>query len=82
MEDDQAMPGWMSELMTGLQYVDFLLEGEDLLVVVRAGYRGANCYHNSNRILFQRVVNWRAYLDGGGKGEEEGGHQPWKVTAA
>jgi hypothetical protein len=47
---------------TGFHYVDFELDGDDLACLVRTAYRGANSFHNSNRITFHRVVNWRQYL--------------------
>jgi hypothetical protein len=58
LSDDTGIPAWSSELFTGFQYVDWLFSGADILAVIRAGYRGANAYHNSNRILFSRVKNW------------------------
>lgn len=62
MTDDSGQPSWMSQLMTGFQYVDWQFDGKDLIAAVRAGYRGSQCYHNSNRLLFQRVVDWRRFL--------------------
>jgi hypothetical protein len=62
MTDDSALPSWLSELLTGFQYVDWQFDGNDIIAAVRASYRGAQTYHNSNRILFQRLVNWRDYL--------------------
>jgi hypothetical protein len=59
MTDDTGSPEWMSQLMTGFQYVDWQFQGNDIIAAVRAGYRGSQCYHNSNRILFQRIVDWR-----------------------
>jgi hypothetical protein len=60
MQDDTGMPQWMRELQVGFQYVDFQFDGEDIVTAVRASYRGAQTYHNSNRILSQRIVGWRA----------------------
>jgi hypothetical protein len=57
----------MSYAYTGFQYADFRFDGtggEDLVAVVRTGYRGANTFHNSNRITFKRIENWRALLTG------------------
>jgi len=61
MSDDSALPAWLSELLTGFQYVDWQFDGDDIIAAVRASYRGAQTYHNSNRILFQRLSNWRQY---------------------
>jgi hypothetical protein len=68
LADDTAQPAWLSELMTGFQYADFIQEGGDLLAAVRAAYRGAQNYHNSNRILFVRVAGWAGRGGGGGAG--------------
>jgi len=62
MSDDSALPSWLSELLTGFQYVDWQFDGDDIIAAVRTSYRGAQTYHNSNRILFQRIVNWREYM--------------------
>jgi hypothetical protein len=60
--DDTGIPKWTSELFTGFQYVDFQFIDGDIIAAVRSAYRGANAYHNSNRILFTRVANWRSRL--------------------
>lgn len=61
MSDDTGLAEWQRQLLTGFQYVDWQFDGADLIAVVRAGYRGAECYHNSNRELFQRLVGWRSW---------------------
>ena len=65
MSDDAAFPEWASQLWTGFQYVDFQFDGNDLITAVRAAYRGAANYHNSNRLLHQRITNWRVRAAGG-----------------
>ena len=60
LADDTGIPAFMSELLTGFQYVDWQFDGPDIIYNARAGYRGANNYHNSNRHLFGVVENWRA----------------------
>lgn len=62
LADDTGSPGWISEIFTGFQYVDWQFDGPDIIAAVRAAYRGADCYHNSNRILFQRLGQWQAML--------------------
>ncbi len=65
LEDDTGFQPWSSELFTGFQYVDWQFDGgdgDDLIASVRAAYRGANAYHNSNRHLFVRVNDWRSLL--------------------
>ena len=62
MSDDSGSPEWLRQIFTGFQYVDWQFDGEDIIAAVRAAYRGADCYHNSNRILFQRIVQWKRFL--------------------
>jgi hypothetical protein len=62
LSDDTGLPSFLSELLTGFQYVDWVFDGEDILYAVRAAYRGGNQYHNSNRILFGRILRWRSLL--------------------
>lgn len=67
MQDDTAQPSWMSQLMTGFQYADWQFDGSggsDIVTAVRTSYRGAQSYHNSNRILHQRISNWRHLIPG------------------
>ena len=44
----------------GFQYVDFEMEGEDLIYLCRTALNGANSYHNSNYITFHRIPGFRA----------------------
>lgn len=43
---------------TGFHYVDWVFDGEDILYAVRSGYRGANSYHNANRITFKKILGF------------------------
>lgn len=72
LNDDTGVPPFLSEMLTGFQYVDwdFDANGQDLLLAVRASYRGANNYHNANRLLFKRVENWRNLLQVEGSGKK------------
>jgi hypothetical protein len=45
---------------TGFHYVDWVFDGADILYSVRAGYRGANSYHNANRLVVKRVEGFAA----------------------
>ncbi|UJR16662.1 hypothetical protein I4U23_003562 [Adineta vaga] len=36
--------------------------GPDMIYLVRTGYRGANSYHNSNRITYKTLPNYRAII--------------------
>lgn len=62
LSDDTGVPSFVSEMGTGFQYADWVFSGADIIAVVRAGYRGSNNYHNSNRILFKVVESWRSLV--------------------
>lgn len=48
--------------LTGFQYVDWQFDGDDLIYAVRTAYRGAVRYHDSNRILFRTLKDFRSIL--------------------
>lgn len=39
----------------GFQYVDFLIEGDEILFLCRTGYNGATNSHDTNMITFHRL---------------------------
>jgi hypothetical protein len=39
----------------GFQYVDFLIEGDEILFLCRTAMNDANSYHNSNYSIFDRI---------------------------
>ena len=43
----------------GFQYVDWMIEGEDLLFVSRTAYRGAHNFHDANYVTFHRLPDFR-----------------------
>ena len=45
--------------LIGFQYVDFWMEGEDILFLCRTAMNGANSYHNSNYSTFDRIKGFR-----------------------
>ena len=46
---------------TGFHYVDWQFDGkEDIIMAVRTAYRGAVSYHNSNRLTYKKILNWRS----------------------
>lgn len=49
----------MDHKAVGFQYVDFEIEGEDILYLCRTGWNGANTYHNTNYQTFHRIQNFR-----------------------
>ena len=49
-----------SARLTGLQYVDWQFDGDDILYMVRTAWRGAHNFHDANRMVFSRVVGFRS----------------------
>ena len=62
LADDSGLSPEDSRLLTGFQYVDWQIDGDDLIYVVRTAFRGARNFHDSNRILFCRERGFRALL--------------------
>eukprot|EP01104_Vermistella_antarctica_P014500 TRINITY_DN4564_c0_g1_i1.p1 TRINITY_DN4564_c0_g1~~TRINITY_DN4564_c0_g1_i1.p1 ORF type:complete len:462 (+),score=70.36 TRINITY_DN4564_c0_g1_i1:161-1546(+) len=59
LQDDTGNVDWVSQMYTGFQYVDWQFSGDDIIYLVRAGYRGAASAHNANRLLFKVLKDWR-----------------------
>ncbi|MBR2020678.1 MAG: hypothetical protein IKA05_09810 [Clostridia bacterium] len=47
----------------GFQYVDFEIEGEDLIYLCRTAINGANSFHDANYSTFHRVKKFRELLN-------------------
>ena len=65
LSDDTGLTEQDSVNLTGFHYTEWIFDGkekEDLLLGIRTAYRGANSYHNSNRILYKRIKNFRKLL--------------------
>lgn len=66
LEDDTGVPAYISAMGTGFQYVDWNFDtvnnNDNVYYAVRAGYRGSNNYHNSNRNLFGWINDWKQYI--------------------
>ncbi len=59
MTDDSGLEPEESHRLTGFQYPDWQFDGDDIIYLVRMGYRGAHNYHDSNRIGFCKIQNFR-----------------------
>lgn len=59
LTDDSTLSAVDSVRLTGFQYVDWQFDGVDLLYLVRTAYGGAHNYHDSNRITFHRLADFR-----------------------
>ncbi len=44
------------------QYVDFVISGDDLLLLVRESTGDANCYHDGTYITFYRMEDFRTFI--------------------
>lgn len=63
--DDTGLDPQDSVRYTGFHYVDWQFDGpSDLIYAVRTGYRGSNSYHNSNRLTYKRLPDFRAKAKG------------------
>ena len=63
--DDTGFDATVSRQYTGFHYVDWHFDGDnnnDIIYMIRTGYRGANSYHNSNRITYKVLSSFRDYL--------------------
>ena len=52
-------------MAVGFQYVDFFIEGEDILFLCRTAVNGAHSFHDSNYTTFHQIKNFRALAEGG-----------------
>lgn len=48
--------------MTGFQYVDFLIDGEDILCLSRTAFNRPHNFHDSNYTTFHRIADFRSLL--------------------
>ena len=62
MQDRSGLTPQDSARLTGFQYVDWQFDGDDIIYLVRTAYRGAIRYHDSNRIIFRKLRNFRTLL--------------------
>lgn len=47
----------------GMQYISYIIEGDDLLYLSRTAISGARNFHDANYSTFHRLENFRQYLD-------------------
>ena len=59
MYDDSGLKDKMSKDLTGFMYPDWQFDGDDVVITVRVAYRGAPNFHDSNRIWFKRIKDFR-----------------------
>ncbi len=62
MEDDQDLTDDESIALTGFQYPDWQFDGENMIYLSRTAYgKGVPRYHDSNRITFGKVYNYKEF---------------------
>ena len=64
LEDDTGFDFADSVRFTGFHYVDWHFDGADsnrIIYAIRTGYRGANTYHNANRLTYKALENINDY---------------------
>jgi hypothetical protein len=59
IQDDGSVPGEQVPQQVGFQYVDWQIDGDDILYLTRTAYGGAHNFHDSNRVTFHRLENFR-----------------------
>ncbi|MBL8117004.1 MAG: exo-alpha-sialidase [Anaerolineae bacterium] len=62
VQDDSGLSPEDSLRLTGFQYTDWIIDGDNLIFVVRTAHRGAQNFHDSNQILFFVLENFRQLL--------------------
>ncbi len=62
IQDESGLNYDDSMRLTGFQYVDWQFDGNDLIYMVRAAYRGAVRYHDSNQMLYYVLKDFRNLL--------------------
>ena len=62
LRDDSGLSYEESIRSTGFQYVDWQFDGEDIIYLVRTAYNGAHNYHDSNRITYHKLRDFRKMI--------------------
>ncbi len=63
LSDDTGLSSEDSLLFTGFQYVDWQLDGANIIYLCRTSYEGAHTFHDSNRMTFHRLPDFRRFLE-------------------
>ncbi len=62
--DRSVINYYLSVSVHAFQYVDWIFDGDDILLVVREAMEDAANFHDSNYMTFYRIENYRQYLNG------------------
>lgn len=60
--DRELMNPVCSAYAHGIQYIDFVMDGEDIVFVAREAYGYTNCWHDGNDTAFYRLADFREML--------------------
>lgn len=61
--DETLMPWYDSVYHHAFQYVDWVFDGDDIIMVVREAADQTKAYHEANRVTFYRVKEFRKYFN-------------------
>ena len=62
LRDESGLSPEDSIRLTGFQYTDWQFDGDDIIYAVRTAYRGALNFHDSNRIIYCVLKDFRSLL--------------------
>lgn len=62
LQDDSGLSYDQSIELTRFQYPDWQFDREDIICLVHTAYDGAHNFHDSNRITFHRIENFRRLI--------------------
>jgi hypothetical protein len=69
--DDTGFTPQDSCRYTGFHYVDWIFDGADILYVPRTGYRGADSFHNANRVTYKVIEGYAAACEASVKTDDQ-----------
>ena len=64
LKDDSGLSGAELRQKVGFQYVDWRFDGDDIIYLCRTACDGAANFHNSNRITYHVIRDFRKYVEG------------------
>ncbi|MFA6292725.1 MAG: sialidase family protein [Victivallales bacterium] len=65
LQDDSGFSPEEAFRRTGFQYADWQFSGGDIIFLVRTAYDGAHNFHDSNRITYHRIRDFRRMIGTG-----------------
>ena len=63
LADRQVLDWYTAVNRNGFQYVDWIIDGDDILMAVREARENAQNYHDANYLTFYRIDNYAQYID-------------------